>query len=459
MNIDLGYVPREWQREMHDNRKRFAVLAVHRRAGKTEAALMELVDSAIRCTNNLGLYFYVAPLLKQARAIAWARLKEILRPLADAGAVEFREGDLTALFRHNGAAIRLYGADNPDAMRGVRLDGVVMDEVAQMRPETWHEIVQPALSDRLGWALFIGTPKGIDLFSELFHRAVERQSVDDPDWFAARFDVSSTHALTDTEIARLQAEMSPTSYAREFLCDFSASGDDQLIGLAEAEEAAGRNRVRGDIEHAPRIVGVDPARFGNDRSVIVRRQGLCMYDPDVRAGIDNMSLADRVANVIASWRPNAVFIDAGAGSGVIDRLRQMGHSVVEVPFGGKATTSQFHNRRAQMWWEMREWLRSGGAIPRNAALKQELAAPTYSYDSQGRVVLESKDSIRKRLHGAGSPDIADALALTFAAPVSKRGTGPASDADYREHMRRMDVGLYSRGSGLDAEISDHNPFG
>lgn len=123
--IDLGYRPRQWQRECHISRKRFTVLALHRRAGKTELALRQLLDSALRCQLELGLFFYVAPLLKQAKAIAWARLKQIVAPLQMAGLAEVNESELWVRLRSNGAIIRMYGADNPEAMRGVRLDGVV----------------------------------------------------------------------------------------------------------------------------------------------------------------------------------------------------------------------------------------------------------------------------------------------------------------------------------------------
>lgn len=427
--IDLDYTPRDWQRQVHMSRRRFTVLALHRRAGKTKLAVQELIDKAMRCQSPMALFFYVAPELKQATAICWRELKSTLEPARAAGLVDVREGDLSVTVKHNGAMIRVYGADNPDAMRGVRLDGCVLDEVAQMKPEVWHEILQPALSDRLGWALFIGTPKGLNLFSELFFRASQRMSESDPDWYAAKWTVYDTQAIAAAEVERLRVEMAgnENAWAREFLCDFGASGEDQLISLAEAEQAANRSLREADVRSSPVILGVDPARFGDDRSVIVRRKGLYMFPPLIFRGIDNMDLADRVMTQIRQESPDAVFIDSGAGAGVIDRLRQMGHSVAEVPFGGKATDDQYKNRRTQMWDEMAKWIRGGGCIPNMLALKQELATPTYSFDSAGRKVLESKDQIKKRLQDQGSPDIADALCLTFAAPVQRTRGEPDYD--------------------------------
>ena len=416
IRLRLDYTPRDWQQECHKRLLRFSVLALHRRAGKTELAIMELLDKALQFNKDLGQFFYVAPYLKQAKAIAWARLKQKIEPLRQHEAIEVNEGELWVRFKHNGAVIRIFGGDNPDAMRGVRLDGCVIDEVAQIKPEVWNDIIQPALSDRKGWALFIGTPQGINLFSELYYRAEAL-----PDWHCARYTVFDTNAIDAEEVERLRRDMNETSFAREYLCDFTAAGDDQLISLADAEEAALRTLRPDDIKDAPRILGVDPARFGDDRSVIFARQGLQAFAPAVFRGIDNMELAARVAAKIQDWKPDAVFIDSGAGAGVIDRLRQLGHDVVEVPFGGKATNpALFLNRRGEMWFKVADWLRMGGAIPNDNALKQELATPVYWYDAAGRRVLEPKDEIKKRLQGGGSPDLADALALTFAYPVAKR---------------------------------------
>ena len=128
---------------------------------------------------------------------------------------------------------------------------------------------------------------------------------------------------------------------------------------------------------------------------------------------------------------------------MIDRLRQLDYSVVEVPFGGKASEpARFINKRTEMWQHVKEWLDAGGAIPDDRALKQELATPTYKFDHADRYVLESKDKIRERLPTAGSPDVADALALTFAYPVRKRTEIEQAREDF----------------GLPDEDVDHDPY-
>jgi len=414
--IKLDYTPRTWQRECHIKKQRFSVYALHRRSGKTELAIMELIDKAMKTDKELAMFVYVAPFLRQAKAIAWARLKQKIEPLRRTSVIDINEGELSVRFKHNGAIIRLFGGDNPDAMRGLRLDGIVLDEVSQLKNELWTDIVQPALSDRLGWSIFIGTPSGINLFSELYYKAI-----DEDDWTAARYTVFDTDSLHPDEVTRLKRDMSETSFAREYLCDFSAQGDDQLIALADTEDAAKRTYQQDHVKLSPVVLGIDPARFGDDRSVVFRRQGRQAFKPVVYRGIDNMELAARVANLIEEHDPDAVFCDAGAGSGVIDRLRQLDYDVIEIPFGGKAMKpEQYINRRSEMWWLMKQWIEEGGAIPNDVALKQELATPIYWYDNIGRRVLESKDQIKKRLQGAGSPDLADALALTFALPVAKK---------------------------------------
>jgi hypothetical protein len=137
-----------------------------------------------------------------------------------------------------------------------------------------------------------------------------------------------------------------------------------------------------------------------------------------------MEVADRVAMVIDKWRPDAVFVDqTGVGAGVVDRLQQLGHDVIGVDSASAALTAtpRMVNRRVDMWWQLAEWLKHG-CVPDDGELLAELTAPTFKFDSSGRLVLESKADLKKR--GLPSPDKADALALTFAAPVQPR---PAID--------------------------------
>ena len=407
--ITLPYNPRKIQLEIHEliSTHRFSVIVAHRRLGKTVCMINQLIKAALCDTSKTGRYGYVAPFRSQAKSIAWDYVKEFTQPVP--GRV-VNEGELAVDFP-NGSRIRLFGADNPDAIRGLYFDGVVLDEVADMRPEVWGAIIRPALADRNGWACFIGTPKGLNLFYELYTLGQSN-----PEWASAMYRADETGIIPEQELAAAQEVMSANQYRQEFLCDFSASEDNVLITIDMVSKAAHKGLNAQDVAGAVKVIGVDVARFGDDRSVICRREGLWCHDLRVVEKADNMTFAGIVAREIDEFKPDGVFIDAGRGEGVIDRLRQLGYRVMEINFGMKATDSaKYANKRSEMWDRVREWLINGAAIPNNPELKGELASPTYKFDAAGRLVLEPKEKMKER--GLRSPDMADALALTFAFPL------------------------------------------
>jgi hypothetical protein len=407
--VTLPYTPRFPQPEIHGliESHRFSVVVAHRRLGKTVCMVNHLIKAALLDTSGDGRYGYVAPYRNQAKNIAWDYLKHFSGPVP--GRV-VNEGDLFIEFP-NGARIRLFGADNADVMRGLYFDGVVMDEVANMKPEVWGEIVRPALSDRNGWACFIGTPKGINLFYELFTLGQNTEG-----WCSRVYRADETGVVSNEELGAARFVMSDKQYRQEFLCDFSASMDNVLITIDMVSRAAAKALTENDVRGAVRVIGVDVARYGDDRSVICKREGLWCRPMKIIDNSDNMTFAGIVAREIDDFGPSAVFVDSGRGEGVIDRLRQLGYHVMEVNFGGSALEqNRYANLRSEMWDKTREWIEAGGVIPNDPNLKSELASPTYSFDAAGRMVLEKKEKLKER--GLRSPDLADALALTFAAPV------------------------------------------
>lgn len=417
MKVMIPYRPRFPQDEIHKQLEthRFCVLVAHRRLGKTVLSVNHLIKRAITDRKERGMYAYLAPFRNQAEQIAWGYLKHYTSQIP---AISINEQKLSILLP-NGATIRIFGADNPDALRGMYFDGVVIDEVAQIKPTLWGEVIRPALADRKGWAAFIGTPKGINLFSQLYDQALNLMSKGDPDWIAMLYSVEQTHVIDEKELAALKVEMSENEYRQEFLCDFSAAQDNGLIPIDDIRAAANKFYRESEYMGAPLIYGIDVARFGSDASVIFKRRGLVAFEPIVIRKFDNMALADRIAVEMAKEKPDAVFIDSGAGQGVIDRLRQMRFDVVEVPFGAQAIDKeQFANRRMEMWWHMAQWIKQGGAIPPDPVLQGDLGAPTYGYTPKGPKILEAKDKLKERI--GRSPDLADALALTFAAPVAPK---------------------------------------
>ena len=189
----------------------------------------------------------------------------------------------------------------------------------------------------------------------------------------------------------------------------------ELVNDAQAREVADQG-----LEVA--VVGVDPARFGDDSSVIWTRIGrdARSFAPVRLRGADTMTLAARVAEHVntlrLSGRPVIINVDGGGvGGGVIDRLRSVGFDVNEVQFGGRAIDSRkWANRRAEIWGAMRDWL-TGGAIPKDEILATDLTCVEYGYNAADAILLEKKESMKAR--GLASPDSADALAITFAVPV------------------------------------------
>lgn len=218
------------------------------------------------------------------------------------------------------------------------------------------------------------------------------------------------------------------------LGQFPRHGDMQFISIEEYLAATRRTTI--GYEEYGRVLGVDVARHGMDQTVICRRQGRMVW-PLKRVRIpDLMVIAGLVAEVIEEFKPDTVFIDAtGMGWGVVDRLRQLGHrNIVAVQTGETANEPQrFRRKREELWWKVREFIRAGGQLPVDPELESELTTPEYWYDDQQRFQLESKDDLRER--GEASPDGADALALTFAAPVNKRSKDK-SKSTVRDRLRR-----------------------
>jgi hypothetical protein len=230
--ILIPYKPREQQLAIHSaiDASRFTVVVAHRRMGKTVSAINHLIKAAIECDKPNPRYAYIAPTYGQAKRVAWDYLQEYTRPLG----ANYNVSELRADFW--GRRISLYGSDNPDSLRGQYFDGVVIDEVGDQNPKIWNEIVRPALADRLGWALFIGTPKGNNHFYELRNRAA-----DEPDWKLLEFRASETGVLPADELKAALKEMGQDKYDQEFECSFNAAVEGSYYGqILNTLEADGR---------------------------------------------------------------------------------------------------------------------------------------------------------------------------------------------------------------------------
>lgn len=234
--IVIPYCPRPQFAPFHGRKERFACIVAHRRAGKTVACINELIRGALTCTLSEPRFAYVAPFYAQAKDVAWSYLKRFTAPIPG---VRVNESELRVDLP-NGGRVRLYGADNYDRLRGGYLDGVVLDEYADMDPRAWSEVIGPMLADRKGWAVFIGTPKGRNAFWELYDRATK-----DPEWFVMLLKASETGLIEPDELARWRKEMTEDQYEQEFECSFQAAVVGAYYGreMQRAEEEGRITRV------------------------------------------------------------------------------------------------------------------------------------------------------------------------------------------------------------------------
>lgn len=232
-DLDLGYRPRAPQLDIHNavNSNRFTVVVAHRRMGKTVSAILHLIDAALNNKQKDPRYAYIAPTYAQAKRVAFDYLVEYTRPLgAKVNIAELRVDFM-------GRRISLYGSENGDSLRGQYFDGVVLDEIGDQNPKVFTEIIRPALADRKGWCLFIGTPKGNNHFADFKDRAIKGDG-----WKFLEFKASETSVLDHKELAEAKAEMGEDKYRQEFECSFDAPVEGAYYGalLNEADE---QNRI------------------------------------------------------------------------------------------------------------------------------------------------------------------------------------------------------------------------
>ena len=233
--IAIPYSPRPLQREVHNSLKRFNVLVCHRRFGKSVLSINQLIKTAV--SKPMSRCAFVAPTYRQGKSIAWEYLKQYTQPLMYLGGNKNETELKIELF--NGSAIQIFGADHPDSLRGMGFHGVVLDEYALMAPRVWTEIIRPAISDHLGWVMFIGTPMGHNQFWEVYDFALRGHK----DWFGQLYRASETKVIPDEELKQAQDIMTEEQFQQEFECSFTAAVSGayygKLISKAEKENRIG----------------------------------------------------------------------------------------------------------------------------------------------------------------------------------------------------------------------------
>jgi hypothetical protein len=455
--------PRRWQREVlvelrdhiHANNGRIDFetlrLAVSSGRGIGKSALVSWLTIWMLTTRIGSTTIVSANSEAQLRSVTWAEITKWLsmaihshwfevsatRVLPAKWIAELVERDLKMGTRYWGVEGRLWSAENPDAYAGVHnFAGVmlVFDEASGIDDSIWSVAAGFFTENTPNrfWLCFSNPRRNSGYFYECFNSKRDF-------WRNKIVDARSVEGTDKAVYQQIIDEYGPDSSAAhvEVYGQFPNASDDQFIGNALVDEAMERAAIAD--QSAPIVVGVDPARFGADATVIAIRQGRDILAIKRYRGDDTMEVVGRVIDVIEEYKPALVVIDEGGlGAGVVDRLKEQRYKVRGVNFGNKSTKPMMYgNKRAEMWGAMKDWLKDA-SIPKDRYLKSDLIGPMMKPDSKGTIFLESKKDMKSR--GLASPDAADAIAITFAFPVARR-------EQRVDNTRRVSYGQGSASSG------------
>lgn len=361
-----------------------------------------------------------------------------LRPAEWFGALLKKQLQIDTTYYY--AKAQLWSEENPDAFAGLHNQyGILLifDEASGIPAPIW-KVSEGFFTDPVLHRyhfVFSNPRRNTGPFFECFHklrsrwrlRQIDSREVEDTDKKVLN-DIIADYG-EDSDEARVEVKG-----------QFPRQGDKQFISndvISDAQTRVFELDVAGQKidAWAPLIMGVDPARYGDDCSVIRFRQGRNgkVIPPVKLKGVDNMTLANHCAMLIQKYDPDAVCVDAGNGTGVIDRLRELKFKVHEVWFGGSSPEPEWANLRTYMWAQMRDWLR-GAVIDEDPDLAVDLSAPEYRFmGTSDKISLESKEQLKSR--GFASPDNADALACTFAVKVASKNLKSSTQSEYQRKTR------------------------
>ena len=450
--------PRKWQREiLQDITDHIAInnMALTNTLSNSEIAykvLQEAVSSG-RGIGKSALVSWLTIWMVSTRigSITWAEITKWLamslnshwfevsatRVAPAKWLTDLVESDLKKGTRYWGVEGRLWSAENPDAYAGVHnFDGVlvIFDEASGIDDSIWSVtggFFTENTPNRF-WLAFSNPRRNTGYFYEAFNSKREF-------WKSRVVDARTVEGTDKAVYERIINEYGPDSAQAhvEVYGMFPNAGDDQFISSSIVDDAMKRALYKD--QSAPIVIGVDPARFGADATVIAVRQGRDIIKIMRHRGDDTMTVVGYVIEAIEEYKPTLVVIDEGGlGAGIVDRLKEQRYKIKGVNFGNKAKNPiMYGNMRAQMWGDMRDWLKSA-SIPSDRFLKTDLISPMMKPDSRGTIFLESKKEMKAR--GLASPDAADAICVTFAFPVAHR--------EYTEKartLRSMERGAVSTG--------------
>ena len=435
--------PRKWQREVlsdiaahikqNQGKIDFDTLrhAVSSGRGIGKSALVSWITIWMLSTRIGSTTIISANSESQLRSVTWAEITKWLamslnshwfevsatRLMPAKWLTELVERDLKKGTRYWGVEGRLWSAENPDAYAGVHnFDGVlvIFDEASGIDDSIWA-VTSGFFTENTPnrfWMAFSNPRRNTGYFYECFNSKREF-------WTTKVVDARTVEG-TDKQVYQQIIDEYGADSAQahvEVYGQFPSEGDDQFIGANLVDEAMKRPQYKDDS--APIVIGVDPARFGADATVIAIRQGRDIISIRRHRGDDTMTVVGHVIDVIEEYKPTLVVIDEGGlGAGIVDRLKEQRYKVKGINFGNKSKNPvMYGNKRAEMWGAMKDWLKTA-SIPLDRFLKTDLISPMMKPDSKGTIFLESKKDMKAR--GLASPDAADAICVTFAFPVAHR---------------------------------------
>jgi len=314
---------------------------------------------------------------------------------------------------------------NTEAFAGLHNQGKIIlllfDEASAIADKVW-EVAEGALTDEktvIIWVAFGNPTRNSGRFRECFRKYRHR-------WITRHIDSRDVEGTNKTYLQSIVddngGEDSDVAKYR-VRGEFPSQSPMQFISSDDVDAARTRHLRPEQYSFAPKIIGVDPAWTGGDRTEIVLRQGLMTKNlASIPRNDNDIHVANLIARLEEEEGADAVFVDAGYGTGIISAGRTMGRNWRLVWFSGKPIDPGYYNKRAEMWGMMKRWLKDGGAIgPQDQMLADDLIGPETVPRTDGKILLESKEAMKDR--GIPSPNRADALALTFAEPVARRPAG------------------------------------
>ena len=326
---------------------------------------------------------------------------------------------------------------NTEAFAGLHNKGkrilLVFDEASAIADKVW-EVAEGALTDEdteIIWVAFGNPTRNTGRFRECFRRYKHR-------WNHAQIDSRTVEGTNKAQMAKWAEDYGEESdfFKVRVRGMFPSMSARQFISEADVAAAYGRYVPESAYAFAPKIITVDPAWEGDDEFVIGFRQGLVFRILETFAKNDNdLIAAQKIARYEDELGADAVFIDAGFGTGIKSAGEGLGRFWTLVWFANKSDDAGCLNKRAEMWKAARDWLKDGGAIPDDPTLRDELQAPELVPRADGKIQIEAKKDMKAR--GVPSPNRADALVLSFAFPVLPRGTGNGQAARSRREDRQF----------------------